>query len=101
MWIIAGNKNKVYKLEKAIIWRLKQIPKAQYSHIDAYFEKEGFRKYPYEHTLFTKIKDGKKMLIICVYVDDLICIGNNISMIEKIEQFMISESDMSNLGIMH
>ena len=41
------------------------------------------------------------MLIICVYADDLICIGNNMSMIEKIEQFMISESDMSNLGIMH
>lgn len=37
----------------------------------------------------------------CLYVDDLIYTGNDMSMIEKFKQSMMSEFDMSNLGIMH
>ena len=74
-----GNEHKVYKLKKAL-YGLKQASRAWYSSIDAYFSKS---KCPYEHTLFTKIGDGGKMLIVCLYVDDLIYIGNDNSMFEK------------------
>ena len=50
---------------------------------------------------FHKNEDGKKFLIVCLYVDDLISTGNDMSMIEKFKQSMMSEFDMSDLGIMH
>ncbi|WVZ17943.1 hypothetical protein V8G54_005265 [Vigna mungo] len=52
-----GNDHKVYKLKKALyglIW---------YSHIEAYFLKEGFHKCLYEHTLFIKDCDKDKIII--------------------------------------
>ena len=43
---------------------------------ETYFIKEGFEKYPSEHTLFTKSKEEWKLLIVSIYIDDLIFIGN-------------------------
>jgi hypothetical protein len=58
-----GNEHKVYRLKKAL-YGLKQAPQAWYSRIETYFLKEGFHKYPYEHTLFVKIRDKGKLLIV-------------------------------------
>ncbi|KAI5335657.1 hypothetical protein L3X38_025790 [Prunus dulcis] len=48
-----GHEHKVYKLKKAL-YGLKQAPRAWYSRIETYFDNEGFKKCPYEHTLFIK-----------------------------------------------
>ena len=70
-YVKIGSEYKVYILKKAL-YELKQAPQAWYSRIEAYFLKAGFTKYPYEHTLFVKSGDKGKMLIVCLYVDDLI-----------------------------
>jgi len=64
-YIKIDNENKVYKLKKALCG-LRQAPRAWYSRIEAYFLKTGFQKCPYEHTLFVKLRDGGKMLIVCL-----------------------------------
>ncbi|XP_060179691.1 uncharacterized protein LOC132609635 [Lycium barbarum] len=56
-----GSERKVYRLKKAL-YGLKQAPRAWYSRIDAYFHMENFKKCPYEHTLYTKIEDGKLVI---------------------------------------
>ena len=99
-YVQQGNEEKVYRLNKAL-YGLKQAPRAWYSRIDAYFAKEGFHKCPYEHTLFTKIGDRGKFLIVCLYVDDLIYTGNDKAMIDAFKQSMMNEFDMSDLGLMH
>ena len=75
-YVKVGLEHKVYKLKKAL-YELKQAPRAWYSRIEAYFLKKGFHKCPYEHTLFAKRGDIEKMLIVCLYVDDLIFTGND------------------------
>ena len=99
-YVKLGSENKVYKLKKAL-YGLKQAPRAWYSRIDAYFCKEGFKKCPYEHTLFTKTGDGGKLLIVCLYVDDLIFTGNDSAMFESFKKSMMIEFNMSDLGKMH
>ncbi|KAJ7978471.1 Retrovirus-related Pol polyprotein from transposon TNT 1-94 [Quillaja saponaria] len=99
-YIKIGNEHKVYKLKKAL-YGLKQAPHAWYSRIEAYFLKEGFQKCPYEHTLFVKIGDDGKMLIVCLYVDDLIFTGNDNVMFEEFKKSMMVEFEMSDLGMMH
>ncbi|CAL8134096.1 unnamed protein product [Prunus armeniaca] len=94
-----GEEHKVYKLNKAL-YGLKQAPRAWYSKIEAYFAKEGFEKCYCEHTLFTKSKEGGKLLIVSLYVDDLIFTGNDMSMCKEFKKSMMSEFDMSDLGKM-
>ena len=99
-YVKLGNEHKVYKLKKAL-YGLKQAPRAWYNRIETYFLKEGFHKCPYEHTLFIKVDDGGKMLIVCLYVDDLIYTGSNTAMFESFKKSMMAEFEMSDLGMMH
>ncbi|CAL9002860.1 unnamed protein product [Prunus brigantina] len=94
-----GHESKVYRLKKAL-YGLKQAPRAWYSRIEAYFIKEGFTKCPYEHTLFIKTAGGGKILIVCLYVDDLIFTGNDEVMFEQFKKSMKLEFDMTDLGRM-
>jgi len=70
-----GEVEKVYKLRKTL-YRLKQAPKAWYNKIETYFLRNGFERCFCEYTLFTKSKGGK-IIIVSLYVDDLIYIGND------------------------
>ena len=94
-----GEEEKVYKLNKAL-YGLKQAPRAWYSSIESYFVREGFERCASEHTLFTKEKEGGKILIVSLYVDDLIYTGNNKSICEEFKMSMMHEFDMSDLGKM-
>jgi len=99
-YIKFGDEHKVYKLKK-VIYGLKQVPRAWYSRIEAYFLNFGFQKCPYEHSLFVKIGESGKMLIVCLYVDDLIFTGNDNVMFSDFKRSMMDEFEMSDLGKMH
>jgi hypothetical protein len=90
--------NKVYRLKKAL-YGLKQAPRTWYSKIESYFIREKFIKCPHEHTLFVK-RDGEKLLIVSLYVDDLIYTGNDASMFESFKSSMENMFDMTDLGRM-
>jgi hypothetical protein len=62
---------KVYRLKKAL-YGLKQDPRAWYNRIDTYLIKSGFSRSQNEPTLYTKIDHHGKILIVCLYVDDMI-----------------------------
>ena len=94
-----GEEHKVYKLKK-VLYGLKQAPRAWYNQIEAYFVKEGFKKCSCEHTLFVKIGDEGKILIVSLYVDDLIFTCSGESIYVKLKNSMKLEFDMTNLGEM-
>jgi hypothetical protein len=97
-YVKQGHADQVYKLKKTL-YGLKQAPKAWYSCIDAYFNKEGFLKCPYEHTLYVKSGVDKKMLVVCLYVDDLIYIGNDRSMFNEFKKSMMKEFFYDRFGV--
>jgi len=94
-----GQEDKVYKLRKAL-YGLKQAPKAWYSKTEAYFVQTSFERCLCEHTLFTKWKEGGKILTVSLYVDDLIYTENDKSMCDDFKNSMILEFDMFDLGKM-
>ena len=61
---------------------------------------KGFKKCYCEHTLFTKLEGGGKVLIVSLYVDDLIFTGNDRNMCSEFKKLMMLEFDMSDLGKM-
>ena len=81
-YVKAGNEHKIYKLKKAL-YGLKQAPRPWYSRIESYFLNVGFSKCPHEHTLFVKVGVNGKILIVCLYVDDLNFTGNCDTMFEE------------------
>ncbi|KAM0985722.1 hypothetical protein ACFX13_013180 [Malus domestica] len=69
----------VARLDTAL-YGLKQAPRAWNSRIDNYLHQNGFQKCPYEHSVYMKNGVKGEFLIICLYVDDLLFIGNNEAM---------------------
>ncbi|KAJ0801006.1 putative RNA-directed DNA polymerase [Helianthus annuus] len=98
-YVIKGKEKKVCRLKKAL-YGLKQAPRAWYSRIEGYFTSCGFKKCANEHTLFTKIYKGVK-IIICLYVDDLIIASNSSSMILEFKESMKREFEMTDMGVLH
>ena len=99
-YIKIGIEHKVYKLKKAL-YGLKQAPQAWYSRINASFLKNGFKKCPYELALYVKTGGGDKMIMVCLYVDDLIFTGNDNSRFDDFNTSVMVEFDMLDLGMMH
>jgi hypothetical protein len=87
----------VYQLKKAM-YGLKKAPRAWYNRIDTYLIKSGFSRSQNEPTLYTKTNQHGKILIVCLYVDDMIYTGN--FELTSFKHAMQSEFEMTDLGIM-
>ena len=73
---------------KKTLYGHKQAPRAWYNQINKYFSYHGFEKSKSKPTLYTK-KRGMDILVVSLYVDDLIYIGNNETMIKEFKKDMI------------
>ena len=84
---------------KKALYGLKQAPRAWYSGINAYLLENGFEKCEGDLTLYIKEKYGK-MLIIVLYVDDVIFIGNDAYLIENFKIVMTEEFEIIDMGLL-
>ena len=87
----------MYRLKKTL-YGLKQAPRAWYNRIDTNLIKSGFSRSQNEPTLYTKTDQQGKILIVCLYVDDMIYTGN--LELTSFKHAMQSEFEMTDLGIM-
>ena len=76
----------------------KQAPRAWYSRIDSYLISHGFCRSSSEPTLYTKTNQQGKILIVCLYVDDMIFTGD--LSVYKFKTTMKQEFEMIDLGLM-
>lgn len=93
------SKHKVYKLHKAL-YGLNQAPRAWFSRSESYYIKEGFQKNQGEQTLSFKWSKEGKILIVSVYLDDLIYIGDDEFMMSDFKSSMQKDFDTTDLGKM-
>lgn len=94
-----GKEDYVFRLHKAL-YDLKQAPRAWYSRIDEFFQQESFKRSDNDHALYTKESHGK-ILVVCIYVDDLIVTGDDENMVEEFKTTMKNEFKMSDLGLLN
>jgi len=99
-FLVKSNKDKILKLKKAL-YGLKQEPRVWYNIIDSYFNEQGFRRSKSEPTLYIKTQGNSNTLIVSLYVDDLIYMGNNKEMTQEFKKDMMKTFKMINLGLMH
>jgi hypothetical protein len=76
---------------------LKQAPKAWYKRLSGFLFEKGFTRGKLKTTLFL-IFDGKDMLIVQIYVDDIIFCSTNENLCKDFSKTMQDEFEMSMMG---
>ncbi|KAK9035730.1 hypothetical protein V6N11_077761 [Hibiscus sabdariffa] len=88
--------NHVFKLSKAL-YGLKQAPRAWYERLSTFLVEKGFSKGKVDTTLFIK-NDGKDILVVQIYVDDIIFSSTNELLCQDFAKLMQGEFEMSMMG---
>ncbi|GJS29239.1 retrovirus-related pol polyprotein from transposon TNT 1-94 [Tanacetum coccineum] len=90
------NPNHVYKLKKAL-YGLKQAPRAWYDMLSSFLISQDFSKGSVDPTLFI-CKEGKELLLVQVYVDDIIFVASTPELCDLFAKIMCSKFKMSMMG---
>ncbi|GKC25734.1 retrovirus-related pol polyprotein from transposon TNT 1-94, partial [Tanacetum coccineum] len=92
------NPNHVYKLKKAL-YGLKQAPRAWYDLLSSFLLSQKFSKRTVDPTLFIK-REGKDILLVQIYVDDIIFASTKPDLCEKNSKIMYSKFKMPMMSKM-
>jgi hypothetical protein len=85
--------HQVYKLRKAL-YGLKKAPRAWYGRLRGFLFEIGFDM---DQTLFL-LRQGRDILIVQVYVDDIVFGGSSNSLVARFAEDMSREFEMSMMG---
>ncbi|GJT33338.1 retrovirus-related pol polyprotein from transposon TNT 1-94 [Tanacetum coccineum] len=90
------NPNHVYTLKKAL-YGLKQAPRAWYDMLSSFLISQDFSKGLVDPTLFIR-KEGKELLLVQVYVDDIIFAASTPELCDLFAKFTCLKLKMSMMG---
>ncbi|RVW44227.1 Retrovirus-related Pol polyprotein from transposon RE1 [Vitis vinifera] len=88
--------NKVCHLRRAL-YGLKQAPRAWFAKFSSTIFHLGYTASPYDSALFLRRTD-KGTILLLLYVDDMIIIGDDLSGIQELKDFLSQQFDMKDLG---
>ena len=94
---VIGNEIKVCKLIKSLNG-LKQAPKQWHEKFDSAIISNGFKINECDKYVYVKSTD-KGYVIVCLYVDDMLIIGNNHEMIMTTKKMLNKQFDMKEMGV--
>ncbi|RVW91509.1 Retrovirus-related Pol polyprotein from transposon TNT 1-94 [Vitis vinifera] len=95
-FVLLGNENKVCKLVKSL-YGLKQAPKQWHKKFDHVILSDGFRHNNVDKCLYSKTCDDY-MVIVCLYVDDMLILSDDMRGIIETKRFLSSTFKMKDLG---
>ena len=88
--------HKICKLQRSI-YRLMQASQSWNTHFNDVIKIFGFIKNDKEPCVFKKIS-GSTVVFLILYVDDILLIGNDISMLTSVKVWLSKEFSMKDLG---
>jgi hypothetical protein len=88
--------HRVYKLRK-VLYGLKQAPRDRYGRLRRFQFERGFEMGKVDQTFFL-LKQGKDILIVQVYMDDIVFGDSSNSLLARFAEDISSEFEMSMMG---
>jgi hypothetical protein len=88
--------HQVYKFRKAL-YGLKQAPRAWYGRLRGFLFERGFKIGKVDQTLFL-LRQGRDILIVQVYVDDIVFGGSSKFLVARFAEDMSRKFEMSMMG---
>ncbi|CAM8965807.1 unnamed protein product [Rhodiola kirilowii] len=92
-----GQERKVCKLVKSL-YGLKQAPKQWHEKFDKVILSNGFKINECDKCVYSKNTEHGYVLL-CLYVDDILIVGNNEEMVKSTKSMLNSRFDMKDLGL--
>jgi hypothetical protein len=91
-----GQEQKVLKLHKAL-YGMRQAPRAWNTKLNSSLIELRFARCRIEHNLYTRVRNGSR-LVIGVYIDDLLIVGECVNEMDQFKGEMKQSFRMSDLG---
>ena len=76
---------------KKSLYRLKKTPWKWYRKFDSFMTDHGYHKTHADHYVFVKKLEGGYFLILLLYVDDMLIVGNDPKKIGSLKQVICDE----------
>ncbi|KAK8933991.1 hypothetical protein KSP39_PZI015423 [Platanthera zijinensis] len=95
-FIVEGHENKVCKLIKSL-YGLKQAPKLWHEKFDYSVKNMGFMSSLSDKCLYIRHRSNK-VAIICLYVDDMLILGSDQSVVDDVKSELMKEFSIKDLG---
>ena len=92
----SDDESKVCRINRAL-YGLKQSPRAWYDRITSWLQQQGLVQSSSNPNLYFK-RDGDKIIILLLYVDDLIITRNDQAAISQFKEQLKQEYEMTDLG---
>jgi ATP-binding cassette subfamily B (MDR/TAP) protein 1 len=94
---VKGKENLVCQLKKSL-YGLKQALRQWYKKFDSFMIDHGCRRTNSDHCVFVKRFDDGEFIILLLYVDDMLIVGQNSEKISKLKADMKKHYAMKDLG---
>jgi len=96
-FVSKGNEHKVLRLRKAL-YGLRQAQRAWNKMIDNFLYRVSFVKCTTEYEVYVKSLNVTRIMLICLYVDDLLVTGSSSICINQLKEDLKREFEMTDLG---
>ncbi|KAJ8485617.1 hypothetical protein OPV22_018102 [Ensete ventricosum] len=93
---VKGKENLVCKLKKSF-YGLKQAPRQWYKKFDSFMIKNEYKRTTSDHCVYIK-RFGENFIILLIYVDDIIILGKDMSMIDRLKKDLSESFAMKDMG---
>ena len=94
---VKGKEHMVCRLKKSL-YGLKQAPRQWYKKFDSFMVGHEYIKINANHCVYVKKFLDVKFLILLLYVDDMLIVGQDASMIGDLKKDLFKAFDMKDLG---
>ncbi|GAA0141146.1 transmembrane signal receptor [Lithospermum erythrorhizon] len=94
--VVQGQKNKVFKLKNSL-YGLKQAPKQWYEKFNNTLVRNGYTVNNSDSCMYSEVFRSD-CVIICLYVDDMLILGNTLDVVNKTRELLSSNIEMQDLG---
>jgi hypothetical protein len=98
-FIEPGKENLVLKLKKSL-YGLKQAPREWNNKLHECLHQKGFKRVEADHGVYV-MRTQKTLIMLALWVDDLVIIGNNMNSINNLKQDFTKRFKVKDLGPIH
>ena len=92
-----GKENMVCKLKKSL-YELKQAPHQGYKKFDSFMMSQECKRTFVDPCVYVRRFLDDKFIILLLYVDDMLIVGQDVDMIQKLKMELSKTFDMKDLG---
>ena len=94
---VKGKENVVCKLKK-ILYKLKQVPRQWYKKFDSFMMSQEYKRTFANPCVYVRRFHDEKFIILLLYIDDMLIVGQDFDMIQKLKRELSKTFDMKDLG---